>query len=572
MWPKSLVRLRVLLILSFIFLIGGRVLAMVSPLALKGIIDSLDKNPYVFPAVMCLTLIGSRVLQQGMNEMRDYLFNIVSQRVHRDVGVAVFRHLQSLSLSFHLNRQTGGLSRVIERGTLAMESIGRFLTMTILPSIIEVSFLAIILWLKFSPLCSIIMMSTILAYVLFTIKLAAWRLKIVKEINTFENEAQTKAVDSLLNFETVKYFNSEEIEINRYSDIQKKYEIKARVLRGSLGLMNFGQGVIYSIGLLLMMTVTIKDVNQGILTSGDIAALFAFSLQLLMPLFNIGFAYRETKQGLLNINDMLNLLNEDSDIKDQENAPLLKITEGKISFKKVSFTYDNQRNILKDLSFDINPGQRIAFVGTTGAGKSTISRLLFRFYDPSDGQILVDNQDIKTVQQRSLRQAIGMVPQDTVLFNDTLLYNITYGAKNVSASDLEEVLERTKLKGFINTLPLGLATKVGERGLKLSGGEKQRVAIARMLLKKPKIFVFDEATSALDNHTEKMVHQNISEISKGYTTLLIAHRLSTVVDADCIFVLNDGKIAEQGTHGELLINKGIYASLWQEQLKEGLII
>lgn len=555
--------------LSFLFI--GRMFVLCGPIAFKYLIDHLEKTPTVFPLAILMGFVAIRILAQLFNELRDYTFNIVTQRIFREMSVTVFDHLHSLSLAFHLNRQTGGLSRIIERATKSLEMISQFLMMTILPSFIETIFLSIILWIWYSPWCSIIMMLTMAAYVIFTIEVSTRRLKIVKQMNAYDNAAQTRAIDSLLNFETVKYFGNERFEVRRFDDIQAIYEKTSRKLRGSLNFLNAGQAIIFSLGLGGMLAFAIKRAAIGALTPGDIAALFAFSLQLVMPLFNLGFAYREIKQGIVNLGEMFELLDEESDIKDGVNAKPLVYKNGKIIFENVCFNYGTDRQILKNINFEIHPGKTVAFVGATGTGKSTLSRLLFRFYDPCHGRILIDDQDIKTVTQSSLRKILGMVPQDTVLFNDTLKYNIIYGAPDASSDQIQEAIQNAELDNFITTLPDGLNTMVGERGLKLSGGEKQRVAIARMLLKKPKIFIFDEATSALDSTTEKRIQESLQKISKNKTTIIIAHRLSTIVDADVIFVLDQGVIAESGTHPELLQLDGLYAKLWNQQINEELI-
>ncbi len=571
LWPKNMAKAKAYVIAALSFLLIGRMFVLCGPITFKYLIDHLEKTPAIFPATILIAFVVVRILAQTFNELRDYTFNIVTQRVFREISVTVFNHLHSLSLKFHLNRQTGGLSRIIERATKSLEAISHFLMMTILPSIIETIFLSVLLWIWYSLWCSIIMMATMITYVVFTINVSTRRLKIVKEMNAYDNTAQTRAIDSLLNFETVKYFGNEQFEVKRFDDIQAIYEKTSRKLRGSLNFLNAGQAIIFSIGLGGMLAFAIKRAAIGAITPGDVAALFAFSLQLVMPLFNLGFAYREIKQGIVNLGEMFELLNEESDIKDIPNAKPLVYKTGKVVFENVCFNYGTDRQILKDISFEIQPGETAAFVGATGAGKSTLSRLLFRFYDPCNGKILIDDQDIKTVTQNSLREILGMVPQDTVLFNDTLGYNIAYGAPQATFDKIQKAAHSAELDNFILSLPEGFDTKVGERGLKLSGGEKQRVAIARMLLKKPKIFIFDEATSALDSTTEKRIQESLQKISKHQTTIIIAHRLSTIVDANIIFVLDQGVIAESGTHLELLQRNELYAKLWNQQINEELI-
>lgn len=568
LWPKNLLKAKVYLASALIFLMVGRMFVLGGPIAFKYLIDHLQKNPRIFPLGILVCFVAIRILAQTFNELRDFTFNIVAQRVFREISVNVFQHLHSLSLKFHLNRQTGGLSRIIERGTKSLESIGQFLMMTILPSLIETTFLSVLLWLWYGPICSLIMIITMITYVLFTLTVSTMRLKIVKEMNVYDNTAQTRAIDSLLNFETVKYFANEPFEVKRFDDVQAVYEKTSRKLRGSLNFLNTGQAVIFSLGLGAMLAFTIKQAAIGEITPGDVAALFAFTLQLVMPLFNLGFAYREIKQGFVNLGEMFDLLDEESDVKDKADAKALIYKAGKVKFENVSFSYSKDRQILKDISFEIHPGKTAAFVGSTGAGKSTLSRLLFRFYDPDQGNILIDDQDIKTITQKSLRETLGIVPQDTVLFNDTLGYNIAYGAPNSTDTQIHQAAQNAELDGFIESLPQGYNTKVGERGLKLSGGEKQRVAIARVLLKEPKIFLFDEATSALDSTTEKRIQESLQRISQKKTTIIIAHRLSTIVEADNIFVLDQGIVAESGTHQELIEKNGLYAHLWNQQIND----
>lgn len=566
-----MVKAKMYLVSALSFLLIGRIFVLCGPIAFKYLIDHLEKNPAIFPAGILIGFVAVRILAQTFNELRDYTFNIVTQRVFREMSVTTFKHLHSLSLKFHLNRQTGGLSRIIERATKSIEMISQFLMMTIFPSIIETVFLSALLWIWYSPWCSVIMILTMVSYVVFTIIVSTKRLKIVKQMNVYDNTAQTRAIDSLLNFETVKYFGNEEFEVKRYDEVQAVYEKTSRKLRGSLNLLNAGQAIIFSIGLGGMLAFAVKRAAVGAITPGDVAALFAFSLQLVMPLFNLGFAYREIKQGIVNLGEMFELLDQESDIKDTVGAKPLVYKTGKVVFENICFNYGTDRQILKNINFEIQPGETAAFVGATGAGKSTLSRLLFRFYDPCNGSIYIDNQDLKSITQKSLREILGMVPQDTVLFNDTLGYNIAYGAPHVSPSEIQEAAKNAELDDFIASLPEGLETKVGERGLKLSGGEKQRVAIARMLLKKPKIFIFDEATAALDSSTEKRIQESLQKISKNQTTIIIAHRLSTIVDADKIFVLDQGVIAESGTHAKLLQQNGLYANLWNQQINEGLV-
>lgn len=560
-------RAKLYLFLSIGFLVLGRVFLLTGPMVFKHLVDEINNLQAYLPLKILALFVIVRILAQFFNESRDYVFNILSQRIFREVSVKVFKHLHALSLQFHLNRKTGALSRIIERGTTSLVSISHFLMMTVLPSIVESMLLSILLYAWYGIWCSVIMLITITSYAFFTVFISSRRIQIVKEMNAEDNKAQTRAIDSLLNFETVKYFTNENLEINEYDRIQANYEKISRKLKSSLNVLNLGQSVIFSIGLGLMLFVAVNGAHKGEITAGDIAALFAFSLQLIMPLFNLGFAYREIKQGVVNLEEMLMLLDQESDIKDLPNAKPLLAKSGKVVFEDVSFSYQDDRQILNKMSFEIPAGKIAAFVGATGAGKSTLSKLLFRFYDPTQGRILIDDQDIKLVTQKSLREVLGIVPQDTVLFNDTMLYNITYGSPSASQSEINAAIKRAELNKFISLLPNGLDTVVGERGLKLSGGEKQRIAIARVLLKSPKVFIFDEATSALDTITEKMIQKNLQKISQGKTTIIIAHRLSTIVNADIIFVIDNGTIIESGKHNQLLQNNNVYNELWYQQLK-----
>ncbi len=564
-WPNTMPRAKLYLFLSVLFLVLGRVFLITGPVVFKHLVDEVNNLDTYLPIKLLALFVLVRILAQFFNESRDYVFNILSQRIFREVSVKVFKHLHELSLKFHLNRKTGALSRIIERGTNSLVSISHFLMMTILPSIVESVLLSVLLCVWYGIWCSLIMFITIISYAVFTVFVSTKRIQIVKEMNAEDNKAQTRAIDSLLNFETVKYFTNENLEVNEYDRIQSNYEKISFRLKSSLNLLNLGQSVIFSIGLGLMLFVAINGAHKGELTAGDIAALFAFSLQLIMPLFNLGFAYREIKQGIVNLGEMFDLLDQESDIKDLPNAKPLLVKSGKVAFENVCFSYQDNRQIINKMSFEIPAGKIAAFVGATGAGKSTLSKLLFRFYDPTEGRILIDDQDIKLITQKSLRETLGMVPQDTILFNDTMLYNITYGLPYASQSEVDDAIKRAELDKFINLLPNGLETVVGERGLKLSGGEKQRIAIARVILKSPKIFIFDEATSALDTITEKMIQKNLKKISQGKTTIVIAHRLSTIVEADIIFVIEKGEIVESGNHAQLLQNENIYKKLWNQQ-------
>ena len=485
----------------------------------------------------------------------------------RKLAYRTFVHMHDLSLRFHLERRTGGLSRVIERGTKGIETIVRFTILNTLPTILEFGLTAAVLGLSYSWLYVLVVAATVALYTWFTIWASDWRIGIRKEMNASDTDANTKAIDSLLNFETVKYFGNERMEASRYDASMARYESAATKTWTSLGWLNFGQGVIFAIGMAIMMAMSAYDVSIGKQSIGDFVLINTLLMQLSIPLNFIGFIYREIRQGLTDIEQMFDLLDEKQEVTDRPEAKTLQITTGAISFKDVHFAYDPERQILKGVSFDVPAGKTVAIVGPSGAGKSTLSRLLFRFYDIQSGSITLDGQDIRDVTQISLRAAIGMVPQDTVLFNDTIAYNVRYGRPDANDADIAKAAELAQIDGFIQQLPMGYKSMVGERGLKLSGGEKQRVAIARTILKAPPILILDEATSALDTNTEREIQSALDTVSRGRTTLVIAHRLSTVISADEIIVLQDGGIAERGSHSVLIKKKGLYAAMWDRQLE-----
>lgn len=569
-WPTNLPQIRLRVIFAFISLIMAKGATLAVPLLFKGAIDALTplhQAIITLPVVLVISYGIARLLSSLFSEVRDGIFATVTQRAVRQVGLSVFHHLHNLGLRYHLERQTGGLSRAIERGTKGIESLLQFLTFNIIPTFIEIILVSVVLWMLYDYRFSLITLLTMIAYAAFTLIITEWRIEFVKTMNATDSEAHTKAIDSLLNFETVKYFGNEEHEATRFDSALKRYETAAIKSKLSLSFLNIGQSVIISGGLIIVMLLAGSAVISQEMTIGDFAAINTYLLQLYIPLFTLGFAYREVKLALVSMEAMFDLLNVPEEIQDQPDAPPLTVNGGEIIFDNVSFSYGPDRPILKNISFHVPAGKTVAIVGSSGAGKSTIGRLLFRFYDVSKGRITIDGQDIRTIRQDSLRQTIGVVPQDTVLFNDTIEYNIGYGNPKATHEQIEDASRHARIYTFIETLPEKYATRVGERGLKLSGGEKQRVAIARTLLKKPKIFLFDEATSALDTHTEKQIQASLEELSANHTTVIIAHRLSTVIDADEILVLDQGEIVERGRHGDLLTRGGLYATMWQRQIK-----
>ncbi|MBM3468205.1 MAG: ABC transporter ATP-binding protein/permease [Alphaproteobacteria bacterium] len=568
-WPKSLPQIRARIILACISLVIAKGATLWVPLLFKDAINALspEQTPLTIPVVLILSYGIARLVSALFSEARDGIFATVTQRALRQIALNVFHHLHNLGLRYHLERQTGGLSRTIERGTKGIESLLQFLTFNIVPTFVEILLVGVVLWFLYDYRFSLITLCTMIAYTAFTLYITEWRIGFVRTMNSTDTEAHTKAIDSLLNFETVKYFNNENHEATRFDSALKRYETAALKSRLSLSYLNIGQAFIIALGLVAVMLLAGEAIIDHKMTVGDFAAINTYLLQLYIPLFTLGFAYREVKLALVNMESMFDLLSVPEEVKDLPNAPALKVNKGEIIFDQVSFSYNPERPILKNISFRLPPGKTVAIVGPSGAGKSTIGRLLFRFYDVTHGSIAIDGQDIRHVTQESLRQAIGVVPQDTVLFNDTIEYNIAYGKPNATRKEIEAASQHSHIHGFIITLPEKYQTRVGERGLKLSGGEKQRVAIARTLLKKPKIFLFDEATSALDSHTEKQIQKNLQEVSAHHSTVIIAHRLSTIIHADEILVLDKGTIVERGKHTALLKKKGLYAAMWHRQIK-----
>jgi ABC-type transport system involved in Fe-S cluster assembly fused permease/ATPase subunit len=558
------------IILAFIFLFLATLVSVYTPFLYGKAVDLVSEGKSV-NITMLWAVIGSYALarlgQVFFDEAKEFVFARVAQRAVRGAALQAFKHMHSLSLTFHLNRQTGGLTRAIDRGAKGIEFLLRFTAFEIVPVLVELIAVGVVLWVTFGFIYAAVTVFTVLIYIFYTIKVTEWRIAIRRKMNVADENASTRAVDSLLNYETVKYFNAENVEAERFDSAMKIYEDSAVKARASLSIVNIGQGGIIASGLFIIMGMAGEDIANGKMSIGDFVVVNTFLLQLYLPLNFLGFVYREIRQSLLDMGRMFALVDEKPDILDKKNAKDLNVHSGKIEFKNVYFSFGNRR-ILKGVNFIVEPGQKVAIVGPTGAGKSTISKLLFRFYDPSSGDIMIDNQSLKVVTQSSLRSNIGVVPQDTVMFNDTIEYNIAYGKPGSSRDEINKVVKLSSIDKFIEQLEIGYSTIVGERGLKLSGGEKQRIAIARALLKNPKIFIFDEATSALDTKTEKSIERSLKKLSNNSTTLVIAHRLSTIIDSDKIIVLENGKISEEGTHGELLIKKGLYSEMWMRQQEE----
>ena len=558
-----------------LFALGLLILAKLAnvgvPLVLKEAIDALDpqqQDLIYLPVFMLLAYGVLRLASSVFSELRDALFAKVIFRTVRKIATTIFSHLHALSLRFHLQRQTGGISRDIERGSRGISFLLNFMIFNILPTLVEIGLVCIILLLNYDSLFALITTGTILLYIIYTLLVTEWRMRFRRTMNEMDSKANNQAIDSLLNYETVKYFNNEAYELAQYDNKLARWEKAAVKNQTSLSVLNVGQGVIIAIGLTLLMLLAGQGVVDGTLTLGDLVLVNAYLLQLYLPLGFLGFVYREIRHSLADMERMFGLMQESQEINDSSNAKPLIVSEGTVRFEAIHFAYQENRKILENISLTIEAGQKVAIVGASGSGKSTLVRLLYRFYDPQQGRILIDGQDIRKVTQQSLRQAIGVVPQDTVLFNDTIFHNIAYGKTSASHDDVIAAAQQAHIHDFITQLPDGYNTLVGERGLKLSGGEKQRVAIARTLLKNPAILIFDEATSALDSHAEQAIVQEIKAISHNRTTLVIAHRLSTITDADLIVVLEHGRIHEQGRHLQLLEQGGLYRRMWTLQQRE----
>ena len=568
LWPKDAPDLRLRVVVALVFLALAKLINVGVPILYKRAVDALTPGTaavIVVPIMLVIAYGIARVLAQVFGELRDAVFAKVGQRAVRQIALRTFRHLHALSLRFHLERQTGGLSRAIERGIRGMDFLLSYMLFSAIPTVLEIALVAGILWKFFDWTFAAVTLLTVVLYVVFTFAMTDWRVRFRREMNDRDSEANTRAIDSLLNFETVKYFANEAHEAGRFDVALKAYEKAAVKSQTTLSLLNVGQGILIAAGLIAVMLLAGAGVAAGRLTVGAFVMVNAYLVQLYMPLNFLGVVYRNIKQSLIDVESMFRLLDVNAEVKDRPGATALEVSRGEIVFDRVSFRYDERRPILEDVSFRVPPGGTVAIVGSSGAGKSTISRLLFRFYDVDEGRILIDGQDVRGVTQDSLRRAIGVVPQDTVLFNDSIRYNIAYGRPGAGTEEIEEAARLAHIHDFVAKLPDGYKTQVGERGLKLSGGEKQRVAIARVVLKAPRILVFDEATSALDTKTEREIQKNLEEVSQDRTTLMIAHRLSTVIHADEILVLEQGRIVERGGHAALLAKDGHYAAMWARQ-------
>ncbi|GGD64122.1 ABCB family ABC transporter ATP-binding protein/permease [Lacimicrobium alkaliphilum] len=558
------------IVLALLCLVGAKLASVGMPFILKHVVDDLNLENttqalLAIPLFLILAYGLLRLFNVLFGELRDTLFGRVTERAMRRLGLKVFEHLHRLDLDFHLNRQTGGLSRDIERGTTGIGFLMRFMVFNIVPTLLEIAMVVGLLFYNYGAGFAVIILASVVCYVGFSVKATHWRTQYVREVNQADSSTNSRAIDSLLNYETVKYFNNEDYEAHRYDQDLAGWETARRKNRLSLFVLNGGQALVIASAMTAMMLMAANGVVVGEMTIGDFVLINAFTMQIFMPLNFLGFVYREIRGALANIENLFKLLDKQPAIDDAPGAQQLKVKGGEIRFQHVNFSYQPDRPILRQVDFTVSPGQKVAIVGESGAGKSTLIKLLFRFYDTIEGKILIDGQDIAAVTQQSLRQAIGIVPQDTVLFNESIYENVRYARPDASEQDVLDAIRMAHLDTFIRTLPKGHHTLVGERGLKLSGGEKQRIAIARVILKKPPILLFDEATSSLDSQSEQAILKAFREVSSGHTSLVIAHRLSTVVDADNILVMSEGKLVEQGNHAQLLQKQGYYARLWYAQ-------
>ena len=575
LWPEGEPWVKRRVVLAMMALVAAKLVSATTPFMYKFAVDALAGKAPSVGMLMAVTAVGltiaygmARLLSVGFGELRDAIFVRVGQRAIRRLAIETFTHIHQLSMRYHITRKTGGLSRIIERGVKGVDFLLRFMLLSIGPLILELTMVSIIFAVVFGWQYMVVVVTTITLYVIFTFRITEWRVGLRRKMNDQDTDANQKAIDSLLNFETVKYFGAEAREAQRYDGAMAKYEGFAVTTGQSLALLNMGQAVLITTGLIIVMVMAAMGVQAGTLTVGDFVMVNAYMIQITLPLGFLGTVYREIRQSLVDMSQMFDLLGQPSEVKDKSGAKALAIHGGEVTFDKVDFSYDPARPILKGVSLRVGPGQRIAIVGPSGSGKSTIGRLLFRFYDITGGAIRIDGQDIRDITQSSLHDQIGVVPQDTVLFNDTVYYNIAYGRPAASVAEVEDAARAAKIHDFITSLPQGYQTTVGERGLKLSGGEKQRVGIARTLLKNPPILILDEATSALDTQTERDIQDSLREMGQGRSVITIAHRLSTIADADQILVLDDGQVTEQGTHDELLAHAGRYAAMWARQSAE----
>ncbi|MBS3981910.1 MAG: ABC transporter ATP-binding protein/permease [Rhodobacteraceae bacterium] len=577
LWPKGQAWVKRRVVLALLFLVAAKLVSVTTPYLYKLAVDSLSNEAGSAPLALAGLGAVGLVVAYGLarlgavvfGELRDAVFVRVGQRAIRRLAIETFTHIHQLSLRYHITRKTGGLSRIIERGVKGVDFLLRFMLLSIGPLILELTMVAVIFALVFGWQYSAVVVVTIALYVWFTFTVTEWRVKLRREMNDQDNDANQKAIDSLLNYETVKYFNAEQREADRYDGAMRQYETAAVKTGLSLSFLNMGQAFLITTGLVIVMGMSALGVRAGTLTVGDFVMVNAYMIQITMPLNFLGTVYREIRQALVDMGEMFGLLGQPAEIVDAPDAKPLQVTAGEITFDNVHFGYEPTREILKGVSFTLKPGQKLALVGHSGSGKSTIGRLLFRFYDVTSGAVRIDGQDLREVTQTSLHAQIGVVPQDTVLFNDTIRYNIAYGKADATEAEIVAAARAARIHDFVMRLPEGYETRVGERGLKLSGGEKQRVGIARTLLKNPPILILDEATSALDTQTERSIQESLAEMGQGRSVITIAHRLSTIADADQILVLEEGKVIERGLHDELLDLGGVYAAMWQRQIMEG---
>ncbi|MFN4172802.1 MAG: ABCB family ABC transporter ATP-binding protein/permease [Pseudorhodobacter sp.] len=575
LWPADAPWVRRRVAMAMVFLLLAKIVSVSTPVFYKFAVDALAGDAGDPGTLLAVGAVGltvaygmARLLSVGFGELRDVVFVRVGQRALRKLALETFTHIHRLSMRYHITRKTGGLSRIIERGVKGVDFLLRFMLFSIGPLILELTMVAVIFAVVFGFSYMAVVVVTIALYVTFTLRVTEWRVRIRKEMNDQDTDANQKAIDSLLNFETVKYFGAEAREAGRYDGAMQQYEVAAVKTGQSLSFLNFGQSLLITSGLVIVMVMAAMGVQAGRLTVGDFVMVNAYMIQITMPLNFLGTVYREIRQALVDMGEMFGLLSQPAEVTDRPGATDLKVTGGEVVFDNVSFDYETERAILKGISFRVGPGERVALVGPSGSGKSTIGRLLFRFYDVTGGAVRIDGQDLRDVTQDSLHAQIGVVPQDTVLFNDTVLYNIAYGRPEASREEIEAAARAAKIHDFILSLPQGYETTVGERGLKLSGGEKQRVGIARTLLKNPPILLLDEATSALDTQTERDIQDSLLAMGQGRSVITIAHRLSTIADADRIVVLEAGVIVEEGRHEDLVLRGGRYAAMWARQSSE----